>query len=592
MNASNQTLDRVPCVTGNNDPEFANHHFSSPLRKKREEVYGWIRQQLFCPGKNVESLTSSPLEQLYFCGVLFPRGYEEEFEEEFENDAVNQDDSRGKSGSATRHRRYQPPSSVGFSFLVGPEFQGTVTCRAVAYTKSEEEKKNEWTRKNMEDGVEILPPPDRQSTEITHPVFKSGDEFRARVFVLWRPHDNGWLVTVSLSNIKPPDFGVWRYRIENDCLFEIELECEASSGHFSEYPISDPTSQTDEEQELALRYRAKRIFGIGHGAAVDWNQNAEGGTLLRIDWVPRFEAPKVTTELQEIDQSVLRLNDLSDRTAEQWPALIEKLGMFVGGYENWTESQVAIANSLPESFDKAADRIVDRQRGCLARMKEGLGLIKDFSSISARAFRYSHEAMLRQMSLKFPDPHWRPFQLAFLLMTIASVSDDEHPDRGLVDLIWFPTGGGKTEAYLGLIAFYIFHRRLRSPHGGAGTSVIMRYTLRLLTMQQFERAGKLIARMEIMRRREPDILGTEPITAGLWVGGSQTPNTFKQAAAVANITGEQWRELLVFTRCPVCDAPLERDSIVSTDKKFDLYCTNKGCDLHLDGGRGRTCLSK
>src|SRR5690606_6731733 len=117
----------------------------------------------------------------------------------------------------------------------------------------------------------------------------------------------------------------------------------------------------------------------------------------------------------------------------------------------------------------------------------------------------------------------------FLLLCLDGIVDPDHPDRNLVDLLWFPTGGGKTEAYLGIIAFTVFLRRLRMGEAGGGVTAIMRYTLRLLTLQQFERAAALICAMEIIRRTQPEKLGEEPISIGMWVGSDATPNNLKDA---------------------------------------------------------------
>src|SRR5262249_25963103 len=132
---------------------------------------------------------------------------------------------------------------------------------------------------------------------------------------------------------------------------------------------------------------------------------------------------------------------------------------------------------------------------------------------------------------------WRSFQLAFILMNLNSLiqleDGSDHADRNLVDLIWFPTGGGKTEAYLGLAACNIFFRRLTNPDN-AGCTVLMRYTLRLLTAQQFQRAGSMICACELLRRQQPTALGQEPISVGLWVGQSLTPIRRDEAIRAAN----------------------------------------------------------
>lgn len=180
---------------------------------------------------------------------------------------------------------------------------------------------------------------------------------------------------------------------------------------------------------------------------------------------------------------------------------------------------------------------------------------------------------------------WRPFQLAFMLLDVVSVTDDTSKDRSLVDLIWFPTGGGKTEAYLGLTAMTIFYRRFVYPDSSDGTTVIMRYTLRLLAAQQFTRASTLICACEYIRRdcearrsRYPSYtLGKKPITIGLWIGGEHTPNKNKAAgdclknlqnATTYNLeyAKEKYNKFQVL-KCPWCGTRLVKEKTDS--KKYE-----------------------
>ena len=155
-----------------------------------------------------------------------------------------------------------------------------------------------------------------------------------------------------------------------------------------------------------------------------------------------------------------------------------------------------------------------------------------------------------------PERQWRPFQLAFILMNLKSVADPNCDEREIVDVIWFPTGGGKTEAYLGLSAFTMILRRLRnSAH--AGTSILMRYTLRLLTTQQFQRAASLICACEVIRRREESVLGSEPFTIGLWVGVEVTPNTEENATrALTQLQRGTGDNRFILLSCPWCGAEM------------------------------------
>lgn len=215
-----------------------------------------------------------------------------------------------------------------------------------------------------------------------------------------------------------------------------------------------------------------------------------------------------------------------------------------------------------------------------------------------------------------PLARWYPFQLAFLLSQINGIIDGNHVDRDTIDLIWFPTGGGKTEAYLGLTAFNIFYRRLKAknergnPDSGAGVSVLMRYTLRLLNKQQFERASVLIAACDLIRRNEPENYGEERISNGIWVGSSLTPNKIKNDNGQIKQYQEYIRKInrnedLPNTQmsppiltCPACGNRLVKETssyknavgrwgyFRRKDKKrrpvgpYIIACTNTQCDFH------------
>ena len=168
-------------------------------------------------------------------------------------------------------------------------------------------------------------------------------------------------------------------------------------------------------------------------------------------------------------------------------------------------------------------------------------------------------------------PAWRPFQLAYLLMNLRSIAEPTHPERDVVDLLFFPTGGGKTEAYLGLSAFTLVLRRLRHPGPGSrGLSVLMRYTLRLLTLDQLGRAAALICALELERERAPERLGEAPFEIALWVGRAATPNYMgrRGEAGVASARVKTLRHArdssrdppLPLEQCPWCGEPFGRQS--------------------------------
>jgi hypothetical protein len=209
---------------------------------------------------------------------------------------------------------------------------------------------------------------------------------------------------------------------------------------------------------------------------------------------------------------------------------------------------------------------------------------------------------------------WRPFQLAFLLTQVTGMIDPNSEDRETVDLIWFSTGGGKTEAYLGLIAMNLFYRRLRegyktgNPDNGAGVSAVMRYTLRLLIKQQYDRAVPVILACELIRRNNNETYGSVPYSIGIWVGKSLTPNK----AIDKNEKSKSFAHCLeslksnpeteVYYSLPVLDCPACGTSMIKKKKKdlgkwgcipssvndrgqekppYHLVCTNGKCDFHV-----------
>ncbi len=193
---------------------------------------------------------------------------------------------------------------------------------------------------------------------------------------------------------------------------------------------------------------------------------------------------------------------------------------------------------------------------------------------------------------------WRPFQLAFILINLRAFTDPASPDRSIVDVIWFPTGGGKTEAYLGLAALVILLRRMGRP-ANAGTTVLMRYTLRLLTTQQFQRAASLICALELMRRASPEELGSTPISIGLWLGGAVTPNRSAQAISAFERLGRDGGDnpfnVLACPWCGVEMGPREYDNGVrvfgyrrvrrrGTADRIQFRCEDPGCPFSGEEG--------
>lgn len=367
-----------------------------------------------------------------------------------------------------------------------------------------------------------------------------------------------------------------------------DVSFEDGGAAFLPYPKPKRKKPNEEEQSLDMLYREFETFAIGHGCGADWEKSPKARVAKRVQAVPlpSFEAPSITPEVRRADRSLIEapMAPLAGLVAaDDGHASLREI---VDAYEKWIGDREEEAKKLEEEFADAAKANIDQCRDCLTRMREGLKFLgKD--ELAAKAFRWANEAILIQQlrstrssrAIDFEngrfvfdppypiiDPHkvaadrgkWRPFQIAFLLTSLRSAADAKDPKRNAIDLIWFPTGGGKTEAYFGLTAFSAFYRRLVDPDD-AGVHVLMRYTLRLLTAQQFQRASGLICAMEVIRRRESEELGAHPFSIGIWLGGSTTPNS--RADARANLrqlqknTDSVANKFLV-TKCPWCSAQM------------------------------------
>ena len=431
----------------------------------------------------------------------------------------------------------------------------------------------------------------------------------------------------------------------NNCIFQPELRVDSEDNEFSFEKYSGAMNfdfLDEEEQSLELQYRNKHVYGTGLGTAVNWKINENGKGFIRNDFFPEFEVPSMDFTLPGdcgVSDRTLSMKYLSDLNDTEKNVKIHDLGNLVDAYSAWIDDLIVRSHALEPRFAKAADRNLKGCRKACERMRNGIRILEK-DDMAWDAFQLANRAMFmqrvqlaiqREYPTSYPDERtlsnvlkdidyetadetfskdryaWRPFQLAFMLLDVASVTDDDSADRSLVDLIWFPTGGGKTEAYLGLTAMTIFYRRFRHPAQGGGTTVIMRYTLRLLAAQQFTRASTLICACEFIRKDceskkskyKRYTLGITPITIGLWIGGEHTPNTddgaktnlekLRKATSYSLEYAKDTYNKFQVLKCPWCGTRMtpERDGnkkIRGTfgykmhgGNHFALYCTRQAC---------------
>jgi len=445
-----------------------------------------------------------------------------------------------------------------------------------------------------------------------------------QVFVRPNPTgERGHLVTAVLLNREKAS----GRPTDAKCMFQCELSVSPEHGAtVLPYPTLRGGSGSDKEEEgMDLLYRDRLTYAVGHGCAANWSQDETSGAIvLRADVLPSFETTSVSAGASDGSDGIpIRLlTDLSDGKG------LEALEQLTDKYASWIADSRKAAKDLEERFKEPAERHLEKCHESLERMRSGLDLLKNNDRVR-QAFELANAAILLQQaaglnelreagtdkSKRFlvfakeyarPNPdllesagrgRWYPFQAAFLLLSVCSIHDPDDPYRECVDLIWFPTGGGKTEAYLGVAVFYLFLRRLKSKKD-AGTGVLMRYTLRLLTTDQFQRASRLMCAMEVIRLRQKEVLGDDPFTIGLWVGGSSTPNRRNEAKhALSDLRSSKKKETrnpFVVDSCPWCGAEmgptqarLPKNLGAALGYKWDgelstvvFQCPDAKCDFH------------
>jgi hypothetical protein len=351
------------------------------------------------------------------------------------------------------------------------------------------------------------------------------------------------------------------------CFFQVEFKVKSSKG-FEPYTKDNPLNKTKGEvSNFELLYSDFPAYSIGHGCSPIWDdENPEKDvTEIMATHMPRSEVKPVKAKPLIIENKEVKLSMELLSKKEKKSDIIILLERFIKTYSEWIKEKVKESDNLDTMKKVRAKKNLINCDISFNRMKNGIKALKENDSIF-ESFCYMNQAMLLQQirynaelwemtdkeksrplaiiedRTTWPDwsqedqinkklGNWRPFQLAFILMNLTSLSSElnakeAQEEREIVDLIWFPTGGGKTEAYFGIAAFNIFSRRLNNKNDHA-TTVITRYTYRVLTTQQFERTAALITSCDIIRKKNQNKLGEQPIDLGLWIGKTSSHQTIK-----------------------------------------------------------------
>ncbi len=589
-------------------------------REFRDTLLTMIRADLLGPAGGPDEELDKQEDHVYkryLVGMLAPRSQELNRAELDQLATVAGDDAEdGSPDVAVPGGSSLFPSSMGLSFMVGME---TTTLFVDAewgwYQRIRSDRQLRvkgddfalvWKRTPIE--VKELPVVLQKGVLSPRPLHS--DHPLVVLHGRIREVATGWMVTLFMVNEQQertarnePKDEVW--------VFQPRIRVRDASGR----PVFIQRAQSaldhsrldavarEEAETLDMLYRHRREFAVGHGVSVHATRDAHDAsraTMVETEWIPAHEVAQQTARSEKDDPNlaglVLDMKLLAEMPVHELLPSLERIGSAYDAWIHGEEARLAIPGSDLAEHAEAARRAIDQCRRTCERITAGVQLLRD-DPIALKAFRFANRAMWQQRvhsifaravrkkevadgcdAGEFDVPEnrsWRLFQLAFILLNLPSITALDHPDRGqeheaIADLLWFATGGGKTEAYLGLTAYTLALRRLQGGIGGRdgahGVAVLMRYTLRLLTLQQFQRAAALICACELIRREDPAQWGTVPFRLGLWVGNKTTPNRLADASesiktgingGMPSINGTP----LQFTSCPWCGCQIKSHNI-------------------------------
>jgi len=489
------------------------------------------------------------------------------------------------------HQAYLP-SSMGLTFFAAPQTrQVKVTARWAEYQQIDAEETRRYQDLERERrGLEPKPPAEdaeegdaprvrywRHLLDRAPSVTVSLDSGRddvpltperdvyIKVVVRPAPVSEGpsgtRVVSIFLVNGRPHQTRA----ADERTLFQTALEVSCPEGFQPRYRRGSSDHPDDRRNDL--QFRRLPVWAVGHGVSTEvLDGDSQQCRRLGTTWLPTARVYRMAaTAVEGVTLSMRTLSEVE--SAERLEGMMAQLMV---AYMDWISSQVAEREALSDpTRRRTADELVTEARLALSRIRAGVALLGSDAD-AFRAFRLTNRAMAETAELQRPgtEARWRLFQLAFLLLNLSGVSHPDHADRQRVELLFFPTGGGKTEAYLGVAAYTLFMRRLRhqdAPHRGAGVGVLLRYTLRLLTLDQLQRAAQLVCAMEIIRREEPDELGPHRFSVGVWVGRKATANYLADLKPVIRklksnkpLFGEP--APVPLTSCPWCGTPFDKEA--------------------------------
>ena len=550
----------------------------SKYYEARDIVKSIISKDMLGPLSEDEIINDYPVSY-YLVGKLYPQDCRMTADRSSAEDIGNTEEEQTVALDEGR-----VPASMGLSFaLKNDSTKFAISAKAALYKDIEEvdkdTKKLLWKRSAVElDFQTVLVSDLKKQRKIEYLV---DNELKLMIMLHKIYPDGGMSVTATLVNANKMSRRESRFWINQHTYFQPEIIIKGKTDFFSDIRKNVKLSVNKETLEMEMLYSKYKNYVTGHGCAARFRFDGEN-LIIQTTYLPEYELKQMMPR-QNVSSRILSMKYLS-RTDKN--TLISELSEWLDEYKVWIEKLKE--RRISKEYIKSANDNINRCMTTYETIKKSIACFGDEKVY--KSFIYANEVMFMQRKqtlsnrgIDVPDDQirWYPFQLAFFLQEIVSFAVPSASERKNVDLLWFPTGGGKTEAYLGIAAFVIFLRRLRNGLSGAGVSIIMRYTLRLLTFQQFERASAMICACELLRKKY-EIPGGE-ISIGLWAGQALTPNTIEMADKILNGYSD-----------PDCESsnPKQLEKCPWCGKKLNYSCDNMAKRMHIKCENTRCAFTK
>lgn len=552
--------------------------------RARNEIVKILKEDLLGPVYEDEIIDEPPVSY-YLLGKIYPHNIKDitdEVEYTTECDELFEEEETFALGNSTY------PSAMGLTFAISKPTKMFSTYVVVSkyneiIDESDNKKKSiKWKREELQFQHDIYV----QDLYLKRKLkINLQNKLELQVQLYEASSMDDYKITVTLVNRETAGDGSYNELSRYTYFQPVIKILNISDGHFCKLKTGKTSNFDEEIGELDLLYREYVSFASGHGCSVKWDidNGKEYPSELSSDIIPEYDV-LLMKPAQCILGPILRMKYLV--TAEK-SEILEGITELVCKYEEWIKRKEDSVVNLEESLHSFAYNNIENCKKVCRRLSDSISILNDEKAF--RAFRYANEVMLMQRKTTNTEIDedtimWYPFQLAFILQEIESIIYRKSKSHDIVDLLWFPTGGGKTEAYLGIAAFTLFYRRLRELEAGredTGVAVIMRYTLRLLSFQQFERASAMICACELIRKREN--LGYTTFGIGLWAGNSLTPNSLEEARDYLlkrRVIGKT--NPVQIKKCPWCGTVIGENGyeVDRADKRMLIKCPNVECDFH------------